>query len=189
MRRGVLMLIAMLLVSSAAFAQSATQRPAFLYEISFGGGTRTTDGNLRLVPSGATPPGSGQFIGMVSLDGGFQLAPRVAAIAISEITAGGSTGLGRWGAVGIYGAGRVRVVRRVWLEAGGGVSGLGYSPPSQVSLNGTRFWAPAAEGAGGFDLIRTPEFAMSILARGSNATFDGLAIRSFSVQLALTGWH
>lgn len=35
--------------------------------------------------------------------------------------------------MGIYGVGRVWPTRRIWSEAGGGVTGLGYQPPPQIS--------------------------------------------------------
>ncbi len=114
---------------------------------------------------------------------------RVALIGISQIMAGGNTGPGMWGGVSIYGAGRVRLFGQVWIEGGAGLAGLGYQPPSQISLNGTRFWSPTAEATAGFDIFRGPHVAMSLLVRTSTATFDGLGVHNFSVQLGLTGWH
>ena len=181
------LVVVLFAVTPPGFAQSRRQAVTFLYEVSGGVGGRTTGGALSTVPAGARPPESGRATATVGLDAGLKLAKRLAVMGIWEVTGGGNAGAGSWGTMGIYGVGRVRPVRRIWIEGGGGLRQLGYQPPSQISVMVTRFWAPGAECAVGVDLFQGSGAAISVFTRYSTATFDGFTERSLSVQVGLLG--
>jgi hypothetical protein len=182
-----LAVVVLFAAASPAFARSRRQAVTFLYEVAAGLGRRTTDGVLSKVPAGALPPASGRKTGTVGVDAGLKLASRFALMGIWDVTAGGSTGAGSWGTMGIFGVGRVWPTRRIRIEGGGGLRQLGYQPPSQISVMVTRFWARGAEVAGGVAVFQGSQVAISVFTRYSTATFNGFTERNLSVQIGLLG--
>jgi hypothetical protein len=177
----------LLVLPLPALAQARRHVVTFVYEVSAGAGGRTTAGLLLAPPAGALQPASGRMTGTVGVDAGVRLSKRFAVMGIWDGTAGGNAGAGYWGTMGMYGVARVWPTRRIWLEGGGGLTELGYQPPSQISVTVTRFWAPAAESAAGVEIFRGPNVGISVFARYSTATFDGLAVHNLSVQIGLLG--
>ena len=139
-------------------------------------------------PPGASQPRPRQTVLALDLDGGFSLASRLAVFA--RLEAGGAfvhNTPGHWGTLGLHAVARAWLTRRIWIEGGAGVTQLGYLPPPQMSVTASRWWAPAQEGASGFEIFQGPHVAMSVLARYSTAMFDGLRASKVSVQVGLTG--
>jgi hypothetical protein len=68
-----------------------------------------------------------------------------------------------------------------------GPAELGYKPPAQTASTISRFWAPGVEAAAGADVLKGPRVALTVLARYSTATFNGLHVHTLSFQVGLTG--
>jgi hypothetical protein len=87
----------------------------------------------------------------------------------------------------IHATARVWPVPRVWVEAGTGLAQLGYRADPQTGATITRFWAPGREVAIGVDVLRGPTVSVMALVRYASATFDGLTVKSVSLQIGLLG--
>jgi hypothetical protein len=178
------------LASSPASAQTATPKHwSFVYGLSAGGGRRSASGTFMPpdLPAGAGRPDNGQSVAVIDIDLGVAPGRRVAILGLYEMGGARPAGGGRWGTLGLHGALRIWVAPRVWLEGGAGVSQLGYKPPAQISTTRSHWWAPGPEAAAGVDVFQGPTVAMSLLARYTTATFDGLRVSTFSVQVGLRG--
>jgi hypothetical protein len=172
-----------------ASAQTAPPRFALFYGVSGGPGRRTTAGTFlrSSLPTGAKEPESKRTTATLGLHLGVKLAPRLGVLAVWDQTFGGNTGDGHWGASAVHAAARVWLMPRVWVEAGAGPAELGYKPPTQPASTISRFWTPGFEAAAGADLLKGPRVALTALARYSAATFNGLRVDTFSLQVGLTG--
>src|SRR6185369_4333833 len=109
----------------------------------------------------------------------------VSVMAVWDQTAGGNSGSGHWGTMAIHGVARVSLTRRLWAEAGGGASELGFKPPSVISARITRFWAPGAEASVGADVLEGPRVSLTVAARYTRATFENLTVSRLGVQIGL----
>jgi hypothetical protein len=183
--------LALALVPTLASAQSTPPTPLtpkWLYEVSFGVGHRDSSGHLASPPAGAPDPADLRWTATVGLGGGVKQG-RLSVLGTFDTTAGRQTGTGFWGGMGVYGLGRVEVTRWLWLEAGGGVAELSYRPPPQISVVTQGFWGPQVVGGAAWQLFRSNDIALSLMGRVTRATFDGLKVRTMSIQLAITGWR
>ncbi|MEO8480585.1 MAG: hypothetical protein ABI634_00150 [Acidobacteriota bacterium] len=193
-RPAALAMLAMLAVlyvlacASPAIAQTTSARVSKLfYGVSGGPGRGTVTGGIFALPEGAPPPDTNRRTVTLGLFGGVKLADAVGVLVVWDQTFGGKSSYGQWGSTAASVAGRLWLTHRVYVEAGGGLAELGYKPPTQTSGRISRFWSPGFETAAGVDLLKGPRVALTTLARYSAATFDGLRVRNFSVQIGLSG--
>jgi len=174
-------------------ADAAAQNPAggaapFVYGISTGVGRRTEAGAFTPSeePAGAGQPPSPRATGSIDLIGGIRPASRLAVMALFEGSAafGASDG---WGSLGAHAVVRGWVTTRVWIEGGWGLSELAFRPSATPGGATSRWWAPGAEAAGGFDIFQGPTVALNLFVRYSEAQFDKVRLQSLSVQIGLLG--
>jgi hypothetical protein len=175
---------------SVASGQTAPARTwTLLCGLSAGGGRRSASGMFRPAapPVGAGQPAAGQGVGVLDIDAGVGFGHRVAVLALYEMGGARQAGSGTWGTLGLHGAVRAWLLPHVWVEGGLGAVQLGYKPPSQVSTTVSHWWAASPEAAAGLDVFQGPTVSMSLLARYATASFDGLRVTTFAVEVGLTG--
>ncbi len=191
-RTATAVLLSVVLPAIAHAQAPAQDRGQFLYGLSAGAGSKMAGGTLQssaLPPVVGQPPDS-QSVAVIDLSGGVTLARRVGVLALFEQAGGSETASGRWGTLGFHGIVRGWIAPRVWLEAGGGTISLGFRPPSAAgNYNVTRLWAPSLEAAGGIDIFQGSHVTIGAIARYTTATFDGLRLQTFSIQVELLGRH
>src|SRR5580693_3126082 len=115
----------LLLLPSAAAAQSPAGPVSFVYGISTGVGRRTVTGAFSSSeePAGAGQPPSPRTTGSLELEGGIRPAPRLAVMALYE--GGAAFGDSRgWGSFAAHAVVRGWVTTRVWIEGGWGLAEL-----------------------------------------------------------------
>jgi len=187
--RDLALLLALLSLPCLATAQTTPDPPRFLYGLSIGPGNRSTDGELppSMVPPGAAQPGFHGLSTTFGIEGGVFITPRIAATTFVDQTFGPSSGPGNWGTTDWHGTLRGWVTRKIWLEAGGGLAGLAYKPPPNVSVDITRAWSPGFSAAAGMEVLRGAHVSLNVYARYTASEFDGLKVRRISLQIALLG--
>ena len=186
-RRAAACLLLVLAASPAHAQTSGADAPALVFGVFGGPGRRTTGGALvaSALPAGAVQPAPDRTTVTFGFGGGVKLGDRVALMGVWDQTAGGNVGAGHWGTMAVHAVARVWVTRRVWVEAGGGASELGYKPPSQMSAGITRLWAPGGEASVGADVLKGPRVALTLAVRYSRATFEGLTLSRVGLQAGL----
>jgi hypothetical protein len=180
----------LMLIPSAVAAQTPAGAVTFVYGISTGVGRRTVTGAFTSSeePTGAGQPPSPRTTASLDVIGGIRPAPRLAVMALFEGGAAFGESHG-WGSLGAHAVVRGWVTSRVWIEGGWGLAELAFRPSSTPGSATSRWWAPGAEAAGGFDIFQGPTVSLDLLVRYSEARFDAVREQTVSVQIGLLGRH
>ena len=175
--------------ASPASAQTSDPRaPALVFGVFGGPGRRATSGTFdaSTLPDDAGQP-SGRTTATLGLHAGVKFLDRVAAMAVWDQTWQGDSAGGKWGSFTLHAVGRVWITRHLWVEGGGGVSELGFRPANEANPEISRFWAPGGQASVGGDVLQGRRVAVTVAARYSTATFNGLTINDVVVQVGLFG--
>jgi hypothetical protein len=183
--------VAALAVPVRAAAQSSDGLGTIFYGISAGLGERHVSGALPIsaLPATATQPPS-RAIGMIDLEGGVGLSKRVALIAVFDKGAA-LKNANNWGSLAGDAVIRAWVVEHAWVEGGLNVTELAFQPSicpvSPAPCSQAHQWHAGFEAGGGYELFHGPTVTLHVFARYSQATFDGLRQRTFTIQVGLLG--
>jgi hypothetical protein len=184
--------LTLLIVGAGASPVSAQARdpraPALVFGVFGGPGRRTTSGTFDAsnLPDDAEQP-SGRTTATLGLHAGVKFLDRVAAMAVWDQTWQGDSAGGKWGSFTLHAVGRVWITRHLWVEGGGGVYELGFKPANEANPGISRFWAPGGQASVGADVLQGRRVAVTVAARYSTATFDGLRIDDVVLQMGLFG--
>lgn len=162
--------------------------PAFVFGVFGGPGRRTTSGafDAATLPEGSEAPADRKTASL-GVQGGVKLLDRVAAMAVWNQTWQGDSVGGTWGSFTLHAVGRFWITRHLWVDAGGGLSELGFKPANDANPGITRFWAPGAQAAAGVDVLRGRRVAVTVAGRYSTATFNGLRLNDVVLEVGLFG--
>lgn len=193
MRRHRLIYIALACAAALALAKSAAAQtapqPKWLFGLYVGPGSRSTGGQLAgsAIPPGATQPDFHGVSTTFGFEGGVLITPKLGVTTFFDQTFGPSSGPGRWGTTDWQGTVRGWLTRRVWVEAGGGLAGLAYKPPSNTSVTIDRLWSPGISAGAGAEVLRGPHVSLNVFVRYATAEFSGLRVRRVAVEFGLLG--
>lgn len=181
-------LVVTFLGAGSALAQTPASGPTLVYGIAAGPAHRDVRGSFAAskLPTGAVQPEADRTVTSFGLQAGVKLNRHVALLGIWDQTFGGNTGRARWGTSDVHAVGRVWV-GRLWVQAGGGLSQLGYKAATGPGIGVERFWAPGIDGCIGADVLQGRRVSLVVAARATRATFEGLTITRVGMQVGLFG--